>query len=79
MDKAKCAAKEPKCLKAVKDKNYAYCTCGLSANQPLCDGAHKGTEFSPKIFKLEEDKDVWLCQCKQTKNPPYCDGSHKSL
>jgi CDGSH-type Zn-finger protein len=79
MDKPKCAAKEPKSLDAIKDKNYAWCTCGLSETQALCNGAHKGTGFAPQIFKEEEDKKVWLCQCKQTKNPPYCDGSHNSL
>ncbi|QXP68714.1 MULTISPECIES: CDGSH iron-sulfur domain-containing protein [unclassified Polaribacter] len=21
--------------------NYAWCTCGLSENKPLCDGFHK--------------------------------------
>jgi len=79
MDKAKCAAKEPNNLQTEKDKNYAWCTCGLSDKQPLCNGAHKGTGFVPQIFKTDEAKEVWLCQCKQTKNPPYCDGSHKSL
>ena len=23
--------------------NYAWCSCGRSANQPFCDGSHKGT------------------------------------
>ncbi len=22
-------------------KSYYWCACGLSANQPLCDGSHK--------------------------------------
>lgn len=60
------------------EKNYAWCTCGHSSNQPFCDGKHKtegGT--SPMIFQVEEAKEVHLCTCKATKNPPYCDGSHK--
>ncbi len=79
MDKATCAAKEPIALTMEKDKNYAWCTCGLSDKQPLCNGAHSGTAFRPMIIKSEEEKEVYLCQCKQTKNPPYCDGSHNSL
>lgn len=57
-------------------KNYAFCTCGHSANQPFCDGGHKGTGFVPQIFKVGEDEDAWLCTCKETKDAPYCDGSH---
>ena len=61
------------------DKNYAWCTCGHSDNQPFCNGAHKnqgGT--NPLIFSIEEAKEAYLCTCKLTKNPPYCDGSHKN-
>lgn len=60
-------------------KNYAWCTCGHSEDQPFCNGNHKkegGT--MPMIFMVEEDKTAHLCTCKQTKNPPYCDGSHKA-
>ena len=79
MDKPTCAAKEPIALTMEKDKNYAWCTCGLSSKQPLCNGGHSGTDFRPLIIKSAEEKVVYLCQCKQTKNPPYCDGSHSSL
>lgn len=58
---------------------YWWCTCGRSANQPLCDGSHKGTGFSPEKFVLEEEQEVFLCQCKHTASPPFCDGAHKSL
>lgn len=58
---------------------YYWCACGKSANQPFCNGSHKGTEFVPQKFELSEDKKVALCQCKHTKNPPFCDGTHKSL
>lgn len=57
---------------------YYYCTCGLSKNQPFCDGSHKGTSFTPMKFKAEK-ADNWLCQCKRSKNLPYCDGTHKNL
>ena len=36
-------------------EEYYYCTCGRSANQPFCDGSHKGTDFTPKAFVAEED------------------------
>jgi CDGSH-type Zn-finger protein len=58
---------------------YWWCACGCSANQPFCDGSHKGTEFTPVVFAVEEVKKVWLCGCKHTKNQPFCDGTHKSL
>ena len=62
-----------------KGKTYAWCSCGKSNNQPWCNGAHKGGEFSPTVFIAEETKTVSMCMCTHTKNPPYCDGSHSSL
>ena len=73
------AAKAPVKVALEAGKDYWYCTCGLSANQPFCDGSHKGTAFAPKKFTAEATGDAWLCQCKQTKNAPFCDGSHKGL
>jgi CDGSH-type Zn-finger protein len=35
-------------------KNYYYCTCGMSANQPFCDSSHKGSLFKPIKFSLDE-------------------------
>lgn len=58
-------------------KNYAWCTCGLSEMQPLCDGKHKGTGMSPMVFKAEKTEIKNLCACKVTKNAPFCDGSHR--
>ncbi len=62
-----------------KGGTYAWCSCGKSNNQPWCNGAHKGSEFSPTVFIAKETKTVSMCMCKQTENPPYCDGSHSSL
>jgi CDGSH-type Zn-finger protein len=73
------AAKAPVKVALEAGKDYWYCTCGLSANQPFCDGSHKGTSLAPKKFTAEKDGDAWLCRCKHTANAPYCDGSHKSL
>jgi len=60
-------------------KSYAWCACGRSRNQPLCDGSHKGTGLSPVVFKGEETKEVYLCGCKKTGSGPYCDGTHGTL
>ncbi len=62
-----------------KGKRYAWCTCGYSETQPLCDGGHRAKDATgPLRFEAEEDKEAWLCTCKQTKNPPFCDGSHNA-
>jgi len=64
---------------------YAWCSCGYSSTQPLCDGSHKIT-YLPNPHKLrpvryipDKDMEVWLCNCKQTRNRPFCDGTHKLL
>ena len=73
------ADKRPVKVSLEKGKKYFFCTCGKSAKQPFCDGAHKGSEFSPKAFEAEEDKDAFLCACKCSADSPFCDGAHKKL
>ena len=63
----------------VEPKVYAWCSCGLSKQQPYCDGKHKGTKFKPIVERITERKTVAWCGCKRTKIPPYCDGSHNHL
>jgi len=75
----KAAADQPVAVQLEEGKTYAYCSCGLSASQPFCDGSHQGTDFSPKLFKAEESGEAWLCQCKRTANAPFCDGSHAKV
>lgn len=61
-------------------KRYLWCSCGLSKNQPYCDGSHKGTSFMPmKYVATQEDEEVLFCNCKHTKTGPFCDGSHNNL
>ncbi len=61
-------------------RRYAWCACGRSANQPFCDGTHKGTGIEPVLFRARADgEEVLLCGCKRTRTPPYCDGSHNAL
>jgi len=79
MDKPKIAGTSPIRCTLEAGKKYAWCTCGLSENQPFCNGAHKGSAFTPQMCEESEDKKVALCTCKRTSNPPYCDGAHKSI
>jgi CDGSH iron-sulfur domain-containing protein 3 len=79
MDKPIVAAREPFKVDVQAGKAYYWCACGLSKNQPFCDGSHKGSGFTPQAYKADADKTVWLCGCKQTKNAPLCDGTHKTL
>jgi len=73
------AKKGPFAVELEAGKEYHWCACGKSKNQPFCDGSHHGSEFVPVAFKAEESKTAYLCGCKHTKNPPYCDGTHNTL
>lgn len=66
----------PKFVNVEAGKTYYWCSCGLSAKQPFCDGAHKTTEFKPLKWEAPATKRVLLCQCKQTSNAPMCDLTH---
>jgi CDGSH-type Zn-finger protein len=81
MDQPKCAGTKPIAVDLEAGKKYAWCSCGLSDNQPFCDGKHKqeGCEFAPLVFTAEKSETVYFCTCKQTGNSPRCDGSHSSL
>ena len=72
------AAKKPAVLE-LDPGTYWWCACGRSADQPFCDGSHKGSGLQPHKLALAEKTKVWLCQCKHTGNAPHCDGSHKHL
>ena len=79
MTAAEIPQKEPISIDVEAGKDYWWCSCGKSKNQPFCDGSHSGTEFSPVEYKATESKAVWFCACKQTANIPLCDGSHSKL
>jgi CDGSH iron-sulfur domain-containing protein 3 len=60
-------------------KDYFWCACGESKNQPFCDGSHKGTEFVPLKWTATETEKTFFCACKHTTNAPFCDGTHGTL
>ncbi len=49
MSEPKEAAKQPAPAKLEAGKTYAWCRCGLSQNQPFCDGSHKTTDIRPLV------------------------------
>ncbi|HEX2139674.1 MAG TPA: CDGSH iron-sulfur domain-containing protein [Woeseiaceae bacterium] len=71
---------KPYYFKPVPGKTYLWCSCGRSANQPFCDGSHRGTEFEPvRYTATEADGEILFCGCKHTKVRPFCDGAHNNL
>lgn len=70
---------EPIAVELKKGKNYYWCQCGQSKNQPFCDGSHQGYFCEPIAIVVEEDTKKHLCTCKQSNNKPYCDGTHKKV
>lgn len=73
------AAKAPAMTDLEAGKDYFWCACGRSKNQPFCDGSHAGTGINPVKFTADKSKKAALCQCKGTANQPFCDGSHAQL
>ena len=78
MEHPRVAGRRPD-VRELEPGTYHYCSCGMSQNQPFCDGAHAGTEFRPVAFTVEEKSRAALCLCKHTKEARHCDGSHRML
>jgi len=55
MDKPVIADRKPRLIQLEAGKDYLWCACGRSKNQPFCDGSHAGTRFKPLAFKPEKD------------------------
>ncbi len=79
MTKGQVAGTQPIAVDVEAGKNYFWCSCGQSKNQPFCDGSHKGSEFSPVKWQAQDSGTRWFCACKQTNGQPFCDGSHKAI
>ena len=72
------AEKSPVVLE-LEPGTYWWCACGRSANQPWCDGSHKGAGFSPREVVIEAKKNYAMCRCKHSANGAFCDGTHRNL
>jgi len=77
----KMAQRGPYVQKDVPAGEYWWCTCGLSAGQPFCDGSHtKEGRFEPlKVTFEEPQKVVAWCGCKRSANGAFCDGAHANI
>ena len=52
------AQKSPIPVEVEAGKTYYWCSCGKSAKQPLCDGAHKGSE-PPRVCRRPRPLREW--------------------
>ncbi len=66
-------------LPVKKGETVHWCACGLSKQQPFCDGSHQGTDFKPETFTAKKDCIVFFCGCKRSKKGMVCDGSHSKI
>ena len=73
------AGRAPIAIDVEAGKTYYWCACGRSANQPFCDGSHKGSEFSPRALTPVQAGRLYFCACKHSAKAPLCDGTHKTL
>jgi CDGSH-type Zn-finger protein len=78
-DEALCPQKGPYQVTLEAGRTYLWCSCGRSARQPFCDGAHKTTSYEPHRFVAESSGIFNLCGCKSTDDRPFCDGTHNML
>ncbi len=78
MARGKVAGEGP-IIKEEKAGMIYWCACGLSTNQPYCDGSHKDTDMEPKVVMIKEDRRVAWCACKQSKDGAFCDGAHRYI
>lgn len=79
MTKGTIAGTAPLPIEVEAGKDYYWCACGKSKNQPFCDGSHKGSEFTPLPWTAGESCRMFFCTCKQTDKAPFCDGHHNDL
>lgn len=79
MDKPVIATRHSIKVEVTEGQSYMWCSCGLSQNQPFCDGAHRGTNFKPVKYTAERTGLVGFCGCKYSKKGAICDGAHRDL
>lgn len=75
MNATNATKRTPLPIDAIAGQTYAWCGCGLSQKQPLCDGSHASSgSGQPTTFVAEQTARLFLCACARTDTPPYCDG-----
>ena len=64
-----------------RGKKYAWCGCGHSQLNPICDGQCKWilTRCRPVDFNVSESGYYKLCNCKMSSNAPFCNGTHQQV
>ena len=62
-------------VRVEEGKSYLWCSCGLSATQPWCDGSHEGTGLQPIQFVAPLSANFHMCGCKNSDNKPFCFGN----
>ena len=72
------------CPKTVRNlepgKEYLWCRCGKSTNEPFCDGVSCPDGVKPLAFRVNVQQSFWsICMCKYSQNPPLCDGTHAGM
>jgi len=69
------------CVIDMQPGEYWWCSCGESAKQPFCDGAHKikGMGLTPLRAVIDKPGKVAWCGCKASGKKPFCDGAHQKL
>ena len=80
------SSKTPYKIEVEAGKKYHWCSCGLSAKQPFCDGAHKayknedGSSVMKSIkFEATANETLYFCGCKHSKSGIFCDGTHAKI
>lgn len=79
MDTATIAPPIPHFVDVEEGKSYEWCACGRRANQPFCDGSHRGSGITPMHNQALQTRRVLFCGCKRSDKAPVCDGSHNML
>jgi CDGSH-type Zn-finger protein len=79
MAEPRIAQKGPYQIEVEAGKEYWWCSCGESKQQPFCDGSHATTPFKPMPHTPLEAKSVYFCGCKFSSHKPFCDGTHGKL
>lgn len=78
MGEPRIASRQP-FVQKVRPGTYWWCACGLSKEQPFCDGSHKGTGFAPVKVEVDTERTVAWCGCKHSGSGAFCDGTHARL